>query len=66
MCLCISKTTEGCVYICVFSKGKTDSFSSLCLRGTAANIFSVLCRELHVALLNRKGRVLSLNFRGML
>lgn len=69
MVLCIFKTTEEYVYICVFIKGKTDEFSSLCLRGTVANIFSVLCRELHVALLKRKGHVLSLNFeilRGML
>lgn len=69
MCLCISKTTEGYVYICIFIKSKTDEFSSLCLRSTVANIFSVVCRELHVALLKRKGHVLSLNFeilRGML
>lgn len=62
MCLCMSKTIEGYVYI-------RDKFSSLCLRGTAVNTFSVLCRELHVALLKRKSHVLSLNpviLRGML
>lgn len=69
MFLCIFKTAEEYVYICVFIKGKTDEFFSLCLRGTVESTFSVLCRELHVALLKRKGHVLSLNFeilRGML